>query len=214
MTQKARLAAWMLMQRLQAGVELPLNWNALDDRQMADLVIILTDARQDGINLFAEQVQVGIDYSAVNARAARRAREYAGELIKGIDRTTAQSVKDVIAMFAETPGMTMQDVIDRLPFDAQRARMIAVTEITRAYAEGELEAGIELRKRYPDVQVVKTWFTNNDEKVCPICEPLDGKDVPHDEGWGEGGNPDPEGIPAPPAHPNCRCWMQTSTRIV
>ncbi len=29
----------------------------------------------------------------------------------------------------------------------------------------------------------------------------------------EGGEADPEGLPSPPAHPNCRCWMQTRTKI-
>ncbi len=214
-TQAQRIKAWLVIQNAieRGSIKLPADWNHISDKEMADLVLTLTEARQDGIRLFDEQVQTGIDYTATNARAARMARDYAGKLIKEIDGTTEDAVRNVIAAFVETPGMTIGDVIAQLPFDEGRSRMIAVTEITRAYADGELEAGIELQKKYPDVAVIKTWFTNNDEIVCAICEPLDGKEVPFDEGWTVGGESDPEGLPSPPAHPNCRCWMQTRTKI-
>ena len=96
-----------------------------------------------------------------------------------------------------------------IAFGEQRAQMIAVTETTRAFAEGERQAGLELKEKYPDVPVVKTWMTNEDERVCPICGGLDGQEVAIDEAF------EFEGVeyPEPPAHPNCRCWMSSRTRI-
>lgn len=47
----------------------------------------------------------------------------------------------------------------------------------------------------PDIEVVvwTVWRTAADERVCPVCGPLDGGEWPADAG------------PQPPAHPNCRC---------
>jgi SPP1 gp7 family putative phage head morphogenesis protein len=84
--------------------------------------------------------------------------------------------------------------------------MIAVTEITRAYAEGQRLAGEALRQEWPDARVTKTWFTNNDDRVCEICAPLDGKTVALDDEFGMD-------IQQPPAHVRCRCWIDTRTDI-
>jgi SPP1 gp7 family putative phage head morphogenesis protein len=84
--------------------------------------------------------------------------------------------------------------------------LIATTEITRAYAEANQIAGEALAKEFEGVPVVKIWYTNEDDKVCPICGEFDGKEIPIDESFGEG-------VKNPPAHPNCRCWTTTSTRI-
>ena len=45
----------------------------------------------------------------------------------------------------------------------------------------------------------KKWKTAQDEKVCPICEPMDGVVVPLFE---------PFEVPGPPAHPICRCDIE------
>lgn len=37
------------------------------------------------------------------------------------------------------------------------------------------------------------WVTQDDTRVCPICQPLDGKIFEHGEG------------PVPPLHEHCRC---------
>jgi SPP1 gp7 family putative phage head morphogenesis protein len=100
----------------------------------------------------------------------------------------------------------MGDIVARLPFGEERAWMIATTETTSAYARGQRMAGEALRKEYPDVDVVKQWFTNNDDLVCPICGPLDGEEIDMDDDF-------TTGIADPPAHPNCRCWISYRTRI-
>jgi hypothetical protein len=106
--------------------------------------------------------------------------------------------------------MTIGDVMERLPFGEERALRVAVTETTRAYAEGEKLAGQQLKEEHPGVQVIKTWYTNADDLVCDICGPLDGAEALLDEDFISAG----EAIDAPPAHVNCRCWMSTSTRLV
>jgi len=47
---------------------------------------------------------------------------------------------------------------------------------------------------------------SDDERVCPVCGPLEGKTVRLDEEFAPG-------IFAPPAHPNCRCTTLAPTEL-
>lgn len=134
------------------------------------------------------------------SRAVRWARQYAGELTRGITRTTQRVVRDSVATFISTPGMTTGDLTDMLSttFGAARAQTIAVTEFTRAHFEGTREAADEARR--VGFQMVGIWLTAADELVCPICAPLEGVK----ETSGTWIHPDGEAY-RPPAHPNCRC---------
>ena len=75
-------------------------------------------------------------------------------------------------------------------FGADRAEMIAVTEVTRAFAEGN-------KATWEESGVVEAmrWMTAQDEMVCPVCAPLAGKKRTFDDDL-------------PPAHVNCRCYLQ------
>ena len=84
-------------------------------------------------------------------------------------------------------------------FSPSRAATAAVTEITRAYNEGRRWAAgvlaIHLRTR-----VVRRWRTAEDDLVCEICGPLNGKTAGGVDGYSS----------PPPAHPNCRCEEEIS----
>ncbi|MHA2163809.1 MAG: phage minor head protein [Candidatus Thorarchaeota archaeon] len=183
-----------------------------DDKFERDVLMTMTGASQDGVTLASELIPLGIDYTAVNTVAMNWAATYSGQLIKGLEKTTLKAIKAAIAAFIRTPGMTIGDVMSLLPFGESRALRIAVTEITRAYGQAEELVGIQLEKEFPDVEVVKTWYTNNDDLVCNICAPLDGMTVLRQEGFTTEKDKS-LGIPSPPAHVNCRCWMSTTTRI-
>ena len=178
-----------------------------DDLELADMVMVMHDAALSGIDIFKSEIGVGIDYTLVNKGAVDWARKYAGQLVKEIDSTTREVIQSSVAAFANTPGMTLADAMAMMPFDTERAQRIAITETTRAYATANILAGQQLKAENPDLKVTKTWFTNNDDRVCDICGPLDGKEVEIDESF-DGENDQP------PAHPNCRCWTSTGTRIL
>jgi len=197
--------------------KLPPGWenileDAEDEDELALLIQLLTKNTKDGINLFGQSTGIDIDYTMTNAEAAEWARKYAAKFIKEIDDTTQSALQQAIIAFVETPGFTIGDVMDALPYDEQRALRIAVTEVTKTYAQGQLMAGDQLKKEFPDVRIVKRWYTNNDDLVCDICAPLDGMEIDIDDGFTteEGSN---EGLDSPPAHPNCRCWIDTSTAL-
>ena len=76
-----------------------------------------------------------------------------------------------------------------------RALTIARTEIIRAHAEGQLLALEQLGVQ--EVGAMVEWSTAGDERVCPLCKPLEGVVLKIDEAKG-----------MLPRHPNCRCaWI-------
>lgn len=159
-----------------------------------------------GVNLLQQMINVGVDYTLTNDRAYQAAADYAYDLVRNINDTSRDAITRAITSFVDTPGMTIGDIMDRLPFGSVRAEKIAVTEVTRAYATGERIAGEDLQKEFPNMKIGKTWYTNNDDRVCEVCGPLDGKTVGINEEFDSG-------ISDPPAHVNCRCWDSVSTEI-
>ena len=68
-----------------------------------------------------------------------------------------------------------------------RMEMIARTEVLRAHNQGRI-------KFHDQVGIKRLeWMTMLDERVCPVCGPLDGKVF------------ETRKFPPQPAHPNCRC---------
>lgn len=177
----------------------------------AKLLRLFIAASQDGVELFAISSTISLDWTAVNTQAADWAREYTTEWLRGLDDTTRASLRSQMAAFIETPGYTIGDVVRSLPFDEKRALRIATTEITRVFGESVELAGKELQKTFPDVRVVKQWFTNNDSLVCGICAPLNNSIVSISDGFGVVSGE--AGLTSPPAHVNCRCWMSSTTEI-
>ena len=143
----------------------------------------------------------GVDWDLVNEDAANWARDHGGRLVKDISKTTRRRVGNSVANFYEEGqtigelGGSMEDFEDELGniFGPQRAEMIAVTEVTRAAAEGEREMAKELAK--DGIIMVEIWETRNDGIVCSTCEPRQGKQ--QGDGW--------TASDGPPGHPNCRC---------
>jgi SPP1 gp7 family putative phage head morphogenesis protein len=152
---------------------------------------------RDAMLGYAAEVGVGVEWGLVAEQAAAWAESYTYELVRGIMDTTRQVLQRKVAEFIRTPGRTIGDLrADLAPhFGEVRAQMIAITETTRAYAQGTafyqqalVEAGIRM---------VRVWHTSRDERVCPLCAPLDGK---AESVWAAQ-------FPAgPPAHVLCRCW--------
>lgn len=95
----------------------------------------------------------------------------------------------------ENPRTIARGLNGPLGRGASAAERVARTEIIRAHAEGQLEAlgqlGVE------EVGVAVEWSTANDDRVCPLCESLEGVVLKLDEARG-----------MLPRHPNCRCaWI-------
>ncbi len=83
-----------------------------------------------------------------------------------------------------------------------RGEVIARTEIIAASREGTQESWRQAADEgLIDLSTAtQEWMTTPDERLCDICEPLDGKTAKLGEKF-------PGGLDGPPAHPQCRCAL-------
>ena len=158
-----------------------------------------------GIDLLDTELGLGFDWTLVNEEALRWAREYAGRLIKEITPTTRQAIGETVANWIES-GEPMKDLAKRIQTiyeDPARAQLIATTEATDAYKEGN-------RLVWKKTEVVDgyEWRTANDEMVCKlICRPLHKQRRDLEEPYViPSGKLKGETRDGPAGHPGCRCW--------
>ena len=97
-------------------------------------------------------------------------------------------------------GIKPEEIIERmsLRLSSGHAEQIAITELTRADALYSEALSARLGEQGVTTQI--RWLTSEDERVCPICAPLDHK-LKKDGGWDTKFGK----IENPPGHPNCRC---------
>lgn len=90
----------------------------------------------------------------------------------------------------KSPREAARDLDKAVDLAEGRALVIARTEIIRAHSEGQLDA-MELLG-VPELGVEVEWSTTGDDKVCPLCEDMEGKVFTVEEARG-----------MIPRHPNC-----------
>jgi len=141
-----------------------------------------------------ERVGMSFDWTLAHDQAAKWASQYSFDLVRGINNTSQARLQTAVNDWFKEPT-TIRDLQRELEptFGKRRAKAIAQTETTRAAREGG-QAG------YKESGVIEEteWVTVNDERVCPVCGPLDGKRAPLGGTYA--------GELSPPAHPGCRCF--------
>jgi len=186
------------------------NWVALEIGIQSILRQSLDDTHATMYLLLLSDTVPGVEAVTANAEAGFNATRYA-------DRRSREVARGVVGRLQQglQNGKSAESI-----FTQSRADSIAATETTAAASAGEQAARQELEAgdstaigalaifgmlagetdAVDKIQhdVVETWETEDDARVCPICAPLDG--MKRDK-WG---NEFPTG---PPAHPNCRCWL-------
>lgn len=110
-------------------------------------------------------------------------------------------------------GMSEQKALDKsIRYAARqhryRAYNIARTELAFAYNQGSYEGTKQAQTLGYMGETVKVWCTADDERVCPVCGGLEGKEVAMDDDFDfqtklAGRNATIRRVP--PAHPSCRC---------
>lgn len=139
------------------------------------------------IYLFAV-AQHGADEDAGRRRGRLFASARASRTSSGFIKTSKQLVS-AKSRQDKTPAQIATEVLS-----AKRAAQIAVNETTLAQTRGA-EFAVE---KTVGLDEDDTWFTRNDNRVCPICEPL------HRNRRSSWSSKFPDG---PPAHVGCRCWI-------
>jgi len=179
-----------------------------------------TTAYDSGLHL-QEETGIFIDYDIYSEEVARWAERYTFDLVRGLTDTTRTRLQAAVPSFF-SEGLTRDELERRILesgipdldvyigdrvrriYSDQRASMIAVTETTRAASLGEQVTAKQIMMDNPSIVMTPIWNTSNDELVCPICGPRNGKEIkPGNETNGE----------YPPAHPNCRCWVSHEATV-
>lgn len=184
---------------------------AVQGERMRDVLSrALQDSADLGVSVAIRQfdnVGYGFDYSLANIAARQWALTHTDMLLRQLGTTTQNIVGQAVGRWVDNGEPLSALVRDLAPaFGRQRAKVIAATEVTRAYSNGTVEA-------YKASGVVKklVWRTANDERVCLICGGLNGKVVGIEESFDEK-------LPSqlrerarpfalPPGHVGCRCWV-------
>lgn len=144
-----------------------------------------------------EETGIFFDTGLAHAEAVEWARTYTDNLLNQLGTTTERVIGEMLANYAETPGATIGELVNQLKpvLDGNdvRAWRVAVTETTRAFAEGNAiayrQAGLprvlfhaplhvncrctDRAKRLSTGEWVVVWETNKDELVCtkPVMGP-------------------------------------------
>lgn len=146
-----------------------------------------------------ETVGIGVSFELVNEAAVNYARGHTLELVKGINKKTKSVIQKKLGdhMAAGDPlSAFVRDFINAEDIGGMvgkvRAEMIAITEVTKAFQEGNIISWAASG----EVDGFK-FRTAADDIVCPICAPLEGLEFNLAEIES-----------SPPVHPRCRCWSQ------
>ena len=145
---------------------------------------------------------LAVDLNFVDDSILEFTRQYSNEWWNSLSTTTREGLRDALTTWQES-GLGkrgMPDLVKSLEsvfFSKVRAHRIAATEVTRIFDQGnriaERSAGVEFQR----------WHTAVDEKVCPICSPLDMQVFPIDGG--------PR--PVTDTHIQCRCRRRGISRM-
>jgi len=142
----------------------------------------------------AERLGLAIDFELVNQQVLDYAGTFKNEWWTRLAGTTQNGMRRAIQTNIATgaPLRSLERSLEPL-FGKTRAQVIASTETTRMYAEGNKIA-------YKSAGVGEVEFqTVRDSLVDSDCEKLHGKKFPIDS------------APTPPIHPRCRCFLAPIT---
>lgn len=150
---------------------------------------------------------------ALQNRIASRTKQ----LVRGYADYTKTVMTEVLGT---SEGLSANEIKARLSeaMPESRAELIARNETVYAIKSGRIEQDQQLADKY-GLKIKLVWRTSHDNKVCPVCAAMDGKEtilgraftdtVETEDGeivswdhstWNDEGR-------IPNAHPNCRCYF-------
>lgn len=169
-------------------------WSEAEDDMKRELAIILL------LIFSASAARHGMAADASAAQANSFALQRSSLVAAGYRAKSREQFQTTSQRWTETTTrggtVTRQQVADDVTsiFGPTRAEGIATTETTVAQSAG---GEIAVAGTF-GLSALDTWFTRDDNRVCPICAPL------HEVNRDVWAVKFPNG---PPAHPRCRCWI-------
>jgi hypothetical protein len=155
----------------------------------------------------------GVSFTMRDIGAIKWAAERAAQLVAEVNTATVAEIRSLVTQgvnqgwsYDRTAGAIIERFhsygVERPQLHiASRAHLIAVTENAFAFERSHLAMARMLVEA--GIPMVKEWGVSGDERQCSVCEGnAEQGPIPLDETFDD----DSE---APPAHPACRCWMET-----
>lgn len=170
--------------------------------RIADLLGIadfLIKAGNEGGQAFFDKTGIEGSFVMKNPEVIAYFEDHANLLIDSVDNTTKEWLASKLQE-GKDKLMTPQEIVDFIMqesdvFTEVRAEMIVLTETANAMMVTELNTA----EQYGIKEII--WRTSIDDRVCPICLPLEGSKTTIGKSF-------PDGYFHPPAHPNCRCFIE------
>ena len=173
----------------------------LNEQKLKDaLARAILDGADLGVSVGVAQLEsigFGFDWTLAHIAARDWAAAHTDEVLREIANVSGRGVGQAVGRWfdnGEPLEMLRQDL--GIFFSPERARRIAITEVTRAAQKGSEESW-----RESGVVSRMEWITMRDELTCVQCGPMHGQQAPL-------GGTFEDGVPAPPRHPNCRCFTR------
>lgn len=169
------------------------------DNQDIEISGYLTWAGEQGGQAALDKLGVDAIFGLVNKELLDYFDDYTQLLIQTLDETTKKWIAETLQN-GKTQGLTPDQISNLLVDEGKgitkiRAERIVLTETAKAMSRVELET----YRRYGVEE--KIWRTSRDERVCPVCAPMDGERRKVKDNFSQG-------IEGPPAHVSCRCYME------
>lgn len=167
-------------------------WDDMDDLLWEGIAAVAIEALaaggQGGAALLPSGIDALIDWDGFNQGTIDFLRDYRFDLIKGITDTSRDQTRQLLEdwMRGGEPLSVLEAALEPI-YGETRAAAIAATEVTRMFQEGN-----EMAWKSTGLVQRMVWMTVQDDRVCPLCEPMDGVEIEFGEG--------------PPLHTACRCY--------
>ena len=176
---------------------------AFDDVRQSELKkrrpeLFTPEAQREGMGFFAGTRDEFLRQSFARPVSVERVKLLAGRAFDDLENITSDMAAKMTR--ALTDGLiegkhsleVASDLAEQVDLTYSRAELIARTELTRAHAQGQLQAMEEMG--VAEVGVAVEWAPANDDAVCSKCEPLEGVVLSLAEAQN-----------LLPRHPRCRC---------
>lgn len=124
-------------------------------------------------------IGLSVSFDLVQQEALDWLKTYGFDLIRGIDQTTADLVRESLdqSIAEGLPQEAMAKALDGIFHDMARSRLISQSESNRIFNNGAFtrwgNAGVFTAK----------WRTVNDPRVCDLCKRLNGQVADFRTGW-------------------------------
>jgi len=188
----------LIVEAAKEGKQPP--YDKLKKALVAAILAVLVGAARRRADQVQDEMRLYVDGALLESELVEWSRNYSAsraDQLVGYTQTLVNKARQT----------DNEEDFDRLvdrAFSERRSRDISWTEVTFAVSAGYMIMKRLLKERH-DVVMDDIWFTQLDERVCPVCAPLHGTGR---DTWGD------QFADGPPAHPLCRCFTLPKRAVV